>query len=141
MISSGYILIEQREPRPAGLKDDLHSPHLERGLLDFLRELAGDEFPYPKYSLVTITGLDEVLYAARPDEVALAHEIHRRLNRAASQLEQHLVLVEVRLRGQIIRGDPFRLRHRGGDLPLYIIFDTPRQATDGNYYAINFHLS
>lgn len=141
MSSSGYILIEQREPIPAIPQDDLRPVRLERGLLDFLRELAGEEFPYPKYSLITVTGLDEVLYAARPHAEGLAHEIHRRLNRAALQLEQHLILVEVRLRGQIVRGDPFRLRHRGTDLPLYIIFDTPRQAPDGHYYFINFHLS
>ena len=141
MTSSGYVLIEQREPRPAVLEDALRSPRLERGVLDFLRDLAGNEFPYHKFSLITVTGLDEVLYAAHPHEEALAHEIHRRLNRAASQLEQNLILIEVRLRGQIVRGDPFRLKHRGTDLPLHIIFDNPRQAADGNYYIVKCHLS
>ena len=141
MTASGYVLIEQRELRPAILEDELRSPRLERGLLDFLHDLAEDDFPYNRFSLITVTGLDEVLYAARPHEEALAQEIHRRLNRAASQLEQNLILVEVRLRGQIIRGDPFRLRHRDADLPLHIIFDFPRQAADGNYYIIKCHLS
>lgn len=141
MSSSGYVLIEQREPRPAILEDEMRSPRLERGLLDFLRDLAGDDFPYPRFSLVTVTGLDEVLYAARPHDADLAHEIHRRLNQAAARLEQHLILVEVRLRGQIVRGAPFRLKHRDADLPLDIIFDSPHRAADGNYYLIRCHLS
>ncbi|MBN2391965.1 MAG: hypothetical protein JXR84_14650 [Anaerolineae bacterium] len=141
MSSSGYVLIEQREPTPTILRDDLRSPRLQRGLLDFLRDLAEDELPYPKWSLVTVTGLDEVLYAAQPDEEALAHEIHGRLNQAASRLESRLILIEMRLKGQIIRGDPFRLRHRGIDLPLHIIFDTPGKAADGNYYLVRCHLS
>ncbi len=142
MSSSGYILIEQGETTPPILTaNDLRPLHLQRGLLDFLRDLAGDEFPYPKYSLITVTGLGETLYAARPDEEALAHRIHQRLNRAASQLEQRLILVEIRLRGEIVRGVPFRLKHRGADLPLHIIFDTPNKAAAGNYYFINCHLS
>ena len=141
MSSSGYVLIEQREATPEVLNDGLHSPFITRGLLDFLRELAGDDFPYSQATQITITGLDEVLYAAHPNEEDLAHEIHRRLNRAAKLLEQRLVLVEVRLRGQIVRGDPFRLKHRGADLPLHIIFDTPAKAADGNYYFVNCHLS
>ncbi len=56
-------------------------------------------------------------------------------------MENNLILVEVRLRGEIVRGGTFRLKHRGAELPLNIIFDSPRQAADGNYYFVHCHLS
>ena len=63
----GYDLVEQQS-FSKGLK-----PYENQiGILDFLRELAGDTTAFPKFYEVRIVGLEDVLYAAQPREGELA---------------------------------------------------------------------
>ncbi len=136
----GYHLIQA-----AALDTDGIAPYAEEiGFLDFLREVAAESFPLPRYAEVRVVGLEEVLFAARPEEPALALEIHRRLRQAAPELERQLVSVQVVFRGQLVRGESLWSEFRGQRLPIGHIFGAPTAQTDsrGNRsYRVNFNLT
>lgn len=139
----GYLLVEWGTPvsaRPNGSVSQAQ----ELGFLDFLRELAAEPFPLPRYSEIRVVGVEEVLFAARPEVVAIALEIHRRLRQAAQALEQRLLSVQVVFRGRLIRGDTLWSEFGGQRLPVGHIFGSPPPQTDsrGNrFYTVNFNLT
>lgn len=139
----GYFLLERATLLPA--REDGIEPHLEElGFLDFVRELAAEPFPLPKYAELRVVGLEEVLFGARPEEVAVALEIHRLLRQAAPELEQLLLSVQVVFRGRLVRGDTLWSEFGGQRLPVGHIFGSPPPETDsrGNrFYAVNFNLT
>lgn len=139
----GYRLIELSNLQPHKARGIAPAENII-GLLDFLRELEEDPFPLPRMSRWRVVGLEEVLFAARPQEEEVATEIHARLNNAASDLERRLMDVQVILTGEIVRGSQLTVRYRGASLPLYIIFNSPVRQEDSNgnaFYPIEFHLS
>lgn len=139
----GYRLIELSNVRPHKPKGIVPADNVI-GILDFLRELDQDPFPFSKYSRWQVVGLEEVLFAARPREEEIAAEIHGRLNRAASDLEKRLLEVQVVFSGVIVRGAHMSLQYRGASLPIHIIFNSPQRQEDGNgnaFYPMEFHLS
>lgn len=139
----GYRLIEIANMQPHKARGIVPAGNVI-GLLDFLRELEQDPFPFPKLSRWQLVGVEEVLFAARPAEDQIAAEIHARLNNAASDLEKRLLEVQVILTGEIVRGAQMTVRYRGAALPLYVIFNGPRRQEDTNgnsFYWIEFHLS
>lgn len=140
---TGYQLLEYAvlAPRtPTGV-----TPHPgQMGLLDFLRELTGEPFPLPRYAEIRVVGLEEVLFAARPEERALALEIHRRLRHAAPELERRLLSVQVVFRGTLVRGDTLWSEFGGSRLPIDRIFGSPPSENDGQgnrFYRTNFNLT
>jgi hypothetical protein len=139
----GYILVEQSElspPKANGIP--AHQQAL--GFLDFLRELSSDECPFPKFAEVRLVGLEEVLHAARPDDAALALDIHRRLRQAAPSLERRLMSVQVVFKGKLMRGDALWVEYRSHRLPIAHIFGTLPRQSDGRgnvYYRANFNLT
>jgi len=139
----GYFLLER-----AGLSerrgDGVEPSPEELGFLDFLRELAADPFPLPRFAQLRVSGLEEVLFAARPDEITLAVEIHRRLRQAAPELERRLLSVQVVFRGKLVRGDTLWSDFNGRRLPAGHIFGSPPSQTDdrGNrFFPVNFNLT
>lgn len=114
------------------------------GILDFLRELAEEDVPFSKFTQLRLVGVEDVLFAARPNERELAIEIHRRLNEAAGDLERKLMEIQVVFQGRIIRGADMNLDFRGATLPIGLIFNHPAPRRDGNgntTYPMEFHLS
>lgn len=139
----GYRLIEMANMQPHKARGIVPAGNVI-GILDFLRELEQEPFPFPKLSRWQLVGVEEVLFAARPAEDQIAAEIHARLNNAASDLEKRLLEVQVILTGEIVRGAQMTVRYRGAALPLYVIFNGPRRQEDANgnpFYWIEFHLS
>lgn len=139
----GYRLIELANLQPHKARGIVPAKNVI-GLVDFLRELAQEPFPFPKTSRWQVAGLEEVLFAARPEEHDLAREIHARLNRAAGDLERRLLEVQVVLAGELVRGADMTVRYRGASLPIYVIFNRPQQEADANgnvFYPMEFHLS
>lgn len=135
----GYHLVEQQS-FGQGLK-----PFENKiGLLDFIRELASDPIPFPKFYEARIIGLEETLYAARPKDKELALEVRRQLRHAASDLEKRLVNVQVVFAGKLMRGDSFWVEFRKQRLPVDLIFGTPTKREDpsGNvYFHATFNLT
>jgi hypothetical protein len=139
----GYVLVELANMQPHKARGIVPRTN-SIGILDFLRELDEEPFPLPKLSKWQVVGLEEALFAARPNERDVAIEIHGRLNRAAGELERRLIDVQVVFVGQIIRGADLRVKYRGEELPIGFIFNHPQPQTDahGNpYYPMEFHLS
>jgi hypothetical protein len=139
----GYFLLERTMLAPAK-PDGLEPFPEELGFLDFLREVAADPFPLPRYAEIRVVGLEEVLFAARPDGVALAAEIHRRLRRASADLERQLLSVQVLFRASLIRGDSLWAEFRSQRVPVGHIFGSPPPHTDsrGNrFFPVNFNLT
>lgn len=139
----GYQLIEEAYMQPRAAKGIARAPQII-GLIDFVRELSEDPFPLPKFSRWCVVGIEEVLFAARPNESDLAIEIHRRLNDAASDLEKRLLDVQIIFTGKVVRGADLVAEYRGASLPIGLIFNHPKKQQDVNgnpYYPIEFHLS
>src|SRR5437773_12466328 len=80
----GYLLIEQNKlspPQPPGRGVPVNKTRI--GILDFLRSLEDEDFPYDENSSLMIVGIEHVLLAARPDMEAAAKKIRALLNRCA----------------------------------------------------------
>lgn len=138
-----YFLIQQNMLAPS--RSNGITPYSnEIGILDFLRELAADEFPFPQFSELRVLGLEQVLYASRPDDRARALEIRKRLDQAASDLERRLVSIQIVFEGELKRGNTLWSEYRGQRIEIGDIFGMPRPHTDthGNkMFLCNFHLS
>jgi hypothetical protein len=139
----GYIIVERGTlnlSRESGI-----TAHAEEiGFLDFLRELAAEEMPFPKFAELRLVGLEEILFAARPYDAELALDFHRRLRQAASELERRLISIQVLFQGTLIRGDTLWVEYRGQKLPIANIFGSPPPQADarGNrFYHSNFNLT
>jgi hypothetical protein len=143
MRKTGYLLITQKDLAP--FKEDGFEPHEETmGFLDFLRELEADEIPFKKFLELRLEGLDEVLFAAIPDEEELALDILGRLKRVAAELERKLISVQVIFKEKLIAGDRLWAEYRGRRLPIGTIFGSPHRQTDANgnsFFVANFNLS
>jgi hypothetical protein len=139
----GYTLIEQNTLTPSKPNGIAPYPN-EIGVLDFLRELAADEFPFPQFSELRVLGLEQVLYASRPDDRARALEIRHRLKRAAQDLENRKIAIQIIFEGELKHGDSLWSEYRGQRLPIGHIFSSPSPHTDarGNRtFSVNFNLS
>jgi|SRR5208282_228251 len=138
----GYVLISQNEfspPRQRGL-----SPFIEVvGLFDFLRELQYEELPFSRNACIRVEGLEEVLFAARPNYQNLALRIRNRLNAAANELHKQLLTVQIVFKGKLERGANLRDHYRGEDLPIHLIFGSPTSSdADGStVYKAPFSLT
>ncbi len=138
----GYMLMELANMKPHKPMGIVPAENVI-GILDFLRELEEEPFPFSRLSKWQVLGLEEVLFAAHPQE-EIAVEIHTRLNKAASDLERRLLEVQVVFTGEIVRGADTTVRYRGSTLPVHLIFNHPprREDSHGNsFYPMEFHLS
>jgi hypothetical protein len=112
-------------------------------MLDFLRELEHEENPFSRNACVRVEGLEEVLYAVRPDYHGMAIRVRNLLNQAASDLSKKLITVQIVFKGKLERGATLRSLYRGEELPIHIIFGTPTSLEiDGStVYRVPFSLT
>ena len=114
------------------------------GFLDFLREIIQEPLPFPKFHRIQVSGLEEVLFAARPHQEELALKIHKILRSAAQGLERKLIEVQIVFRGRLVKGENLWVEYRNTKLPIGHIFGTPIRQTDsrGNpFFKTNFNLT
>lgn len=139
----GYRLVEVGNLSPG--KDGGIPPYEnDIGFLDFLREIAQEPFPFPKFYKVQVHGLEEVLFAARPQQKEMALKIHRLLRQAAQNLEKRLVEVQIVFQGKLVKGETLWVEYRNTRLPIDNIFGSPLRQSDarGNpFYRTNFNLT
>jgi hypothetical protein len=138
----GYVLISQSEfspPRARGITRYAES----LGLLDFLRELEHEQVPFSRNACIRVEGLEEVLYAVRPDYHRMAIQIRNLLNKAANELSKKLITVQVVLKGRLQRGATLRSLYRNEELPIHIIFGTPTssEVDSSTVYRVPFSLT
>jgi len=139
----GYQLVEIVNLRPN--KDNGIMPYENKiGFLDFLREIAQEPSPFPKFHRLQVSGLEEVLYAGRPNHEELALKIHKLLRSAAQNLEKRLIEVQIVFKGKLMRGENLWVEYRNTKLPIGHIFGTPIRQVDakGNpFFRSNFNLT
>ncbi len=138
----GYILISQSELSPPKAKG--MARFVERiGVLDFLRELEHEEIPFSRNACIRVEGLEEVLFAVRPDYGEMAGRIRNRLNAAANGLHNKLITVQVVFKGKLERGATLRSHYRDEKLPINVIFGSPTSVEfeGSTVYRVPFSLT
>lgn len=142
---AGYLLIEERMLQPH--KPDGFSPHPHYfGLLDFLRELRQEVFPFPAGHKIRIVGTEDVLLAAGDNLIDVQAYIHSIMAPKANELESHLgTSIQVVFRSPLRKGDDFWVEAgMEKHLSLRRLFDSPRLQEDrsrNEYYFVGFNLT
>ena len=139
---AGYMLIERKMLKPH--KVDGIPPHeQEIGLLDFLRELRQEGFPFSRGSKLRVVGLEETLLAAQ-DRNELSGGIHRLLAARANDLERMSGFVQVVFEWPLSYGDDLWFTRGASErIALRPLFGSVRQAREGTnvYYLAGFNLT
>ena len=139
----GYEILEQKYLKL--YKEDGIAPYEKKiGLLDFLRELNAGSEGLSRYSSFMVVGIDDVLYLTkRKQRRAIALDIHKVLQSAATDLEKKKIEVQIVCKGRLVKGDSLWVEYRGETLPIDFIFGTPRKQEIRGFpvYTVSFNLS
>jgi len=142
----GYMLVEEQMMRPYR-QNGINPNPVRMGLLDYLRELRHEVFPFNEDQKLRIVGLEDVLLASDDShrrEVELF--IRRILTSKANELEAcNLGWVQMVFRRPLRRADDFWFVAGGSTrVSLRPLFGSPMKETDasGNeYYLVGFNLT
>jgi hypothetical protein len=139
---AGYLIIEERmmQPaKPAGL-----SPHPNRlGMLDYLRELRQEVFPFPRGHKLCVVGLEEVLKAAGAPPDRVAGFIHSTLVARANELERMGGFVQIVFKSKLHHADDFWFEIGTRPISLRTIFGHVQTRNDNGieYHVASFNLT
>lgn len=114
------------------------------GFLDFLREIKSGADDLPRLSSYMVFGIDDVLYATKPEErLKIARKIHNILQSAASSLQRKKIQVQIICKGKLIKGDSLWIDYRGERLPIDLIFGSTltNDVRGMKVYTTGFNLS
>jgi len=139
---AGYLLIEERMLKPA--KAGGVEPHPNRfGLLDYLRELRQEVFPFPPGHRIQVVGIEDALRAAgdAPDEVASF--IHGVLAAKANELERMGGFVQVVFKSKLHHAHDFWFEVGTRRISLRSIFGHLQAQNDGGneFFLASFNLT
>lgn len=140
---AGYLLVHESMLQPN--KANGIAPHPHRlGLLDYLREMRQDVFPFAPGQKIHIVGVEDVLLAAGDGLDDVISYIHRTMTSRASELEKMGGFVQVVFRRRLVRADDFWFEHGAQRISLRRLFDSPQRQVDrlGNeFYTVGFNLT
>lgn len=148
----GYLLVQKSSlSPPLPERNGVKANSRRIGLLDFLRELAQEDFPFDENSSLLVEGMEDVLLAARTskdtEEQELAEAarlIHSRLQKAANAFfARGCPDVQIVFRQPLQRGDHLIVNHVTAPLPVYLIFGSPPsdEINGQKVYRTSFNLS
>ncbi len=139
----GYEILEQKYLNI--YKEDGIAPYEKKiGFLDFLRELNAGSEGLSRCSSFMVVGIDDVLYLTKLEQRrAIALDIHKVLQSAATDLEKKKIEVQIVCKGRLVKGDSLWVEYRGEKLPIDFIFGTPRKQEIRGFpvYTVSFNLS
>ena len=142
----GYVLLEQNKlspPLPPGKGVPANKTRI--AIVDFLRSLEDETFPYDENSSLLVTGIEELLLASRPDMEHYAKKIGRKLRKVAGPFtNRRCGDVQIVFRQSLKRGDKLMVDHVTEPIPIYLIFGTPVPETISNqvvYRTGSFNLT
>ncbi len=139
----GYEILEQKYLKI--YRENGIVPYEKKiGLLDFLRELNAGSEGIKRYASFMVVGIEDVLYLTKREQRrAIALDIHKVLQSAASNLEKKNIEVQIICKGRLVKGDSFWVEYRGETLYLDFIFGTPRKQEIRGFpvYTVSFNLS
>ena len=141
----GYLLIYQgmlKPYRPQGFEPN----PMKMGILDFMRELRQEEFPFtgdqPKLRIV---GLEEVLLAAGPNLLEVSLFIRHTLASRANEMGKTMGSVQIIFRNALKREDNFWFEPGARQMiTLRPIFGSPVPFVNGagnECYQVGFNLT
>jgi hypothetical protein len=139
----GYEILEQKYLK-LYREDGIIRYEKKIGFLDFLRELNSGPENLSGCSSFMVVGIDDVLYLTKREQRrAIALDIHKVLQSAATDLEKKKIEVQIVCKGKLVKGDSFWVEYRGETLPLDFIFGTPRKEEIRGFpvYIVSFNLS
>lgn len=141
---AGYLLIEEKMMKPFRARGFEPNPY-RIGVLDYLRELRQEVFPFSREHRLRIVGLEEVLMAAEHNLEEIAPFIRRIMTSRANELNANLAWVQIVFRRHLKRADDFWFETGGGRrISLRPIFGSPMKDNDqsGNdFYQTGFNLT
>ena len=139
---AGYLLVEERMMQPS--KAGGVPPHPVRyGLLDYLREVRQEVFPFPAGHRIRVVGLEDVLRAAGDPPREVASFIHATMVAKASELERMGGFVQVVFKSRLHHADDlwFEVGTRRISLrPIFGRIQHTRQH-DNDFFLASFNLS
>ena len=139
----GYEILEQKYLKL--YKEDGITPYeIKIGLLDFFRELNAGSEGLSRCSSFMLVGIDDVLYLTKREQRrAIALDIHKILQSAATDLEKKKIEVQIVCKGRLVKGDSLWVEYRGEKLPIDFIFGTPKKQEIRGFpvYTVSFNLS
>ena len=139
---AGYLLVEERMMQPA--KAGGVPPHPVRyGLLDYLRELRQEVFPFPAGHRIRVVGLEDVLRAAGDPPREVASFIHATMVAKAIELERMGGFAQVVFKSRLHHADDFWFEVGTRRISLSPIFGRiQRVHQHGNeFFLASFNLS
>ena len=142
----GYMLVEERMLQPFRSKGFQPNPW-RMGILDYLRELRQETFPFSRENRLRIVGLEEVLLSAGTGDNLLQVSLFIRkiLAAKANELEANMGWIQVIFRRPLKRADDFWFEPGGGQrLSLRPIFGSPMKDSNGSgneCYRAGFNLT
>ena len=139
---AGYLIVEERMMQPP--KAGGVAPHPHRlGLLDYLRELRQEVFPFPPGHRIRVVGLEDVLRAAGDPPREAAGFIHATMADRANELERMGGFVQVVFQSRLRHADDFWFEVGDRRVSLRPIFGHVRPVHEhgGEYFLASFNLS
>src|SRR5205809_2618893 len=128
----GYLLIEERYLRP-GKQDGFELNADPMGIMDYLRELRQETFPFNEGRRLRIVGLEDVLIAAGEKQMEVDAFIHQILVSKANELNSLLgTTVQIVFQRPLYRADDFWIENGRTRISLRGIFGSPEKKCDQN---------
>ncbi|MBI4455139.1 MAG: hypothetical protein HY644_04485 [Acidobacteria bacterium] len=140
----GYVLLEEKYLQPA--KPDGFEPNPDpMGILDYLRELRQETFPFNEGKRLRIVGVEDLLIDASEKQMEVDGFIHQILISKANELNSLLgTTVQVVFRRPLHRAEDFWIENGMTKISLRRIFGSPEKKCDRNgneYYLVGFNLT
>ena len=139
---AGYLLVEERMMQSSKAGGVAPHPHY-LGLLDYLRELRQEIFPFPAGYRIRVVGLEEVLRAGGDSPREVAGFIHATMAARANELERMGGFVQVVFKSKLHHADDFWFEVGTRRISLRPIFGRiqPRHEHGNEFFLASFNLS
>lgn len=140
---SGYTILEHRITNLAR-QDGYPVSDNKMDILDFIREINEDPFPFNFGNEVTVEGLDKLLFDAGKDIQEIANHIRHELTSKAGVIDSQKISIYMVMLGQLKYGAYLTVEYARKEIPLNLIFDRVSRHdvnTHGVLYTTNANLS
>ena len=139
---AGYLIVEERMMQPSKAGGVPPYPHCH-GLLDYLRELRQEVFPFPPGHRIRVVGLEDVLRAAGDPPHEVAGIIHETMAAQANALERMGGFVQVVFKSRLHHADDFWFEVGTRRISLRPIFGRiqHRHEHGSEFFLASFNLS
>ncbi|NQV15169.1 hypothetical protein HQ531_06895 [bacterium] len=140
---SGYTILEHRITNLAK-QDGYKVSDNTIDILDFIREIKEDPFPFNFGVEVAVEGLDKLLFDAGKEVQKIATTIRHELTSKAGIIDSQKLTVCIIILGKLKYGAYLTVEHAGKDIPLNLIFNTVNRfdvGTNDVIYTTNANLS